>query len=625
MTTIETTKEYLSKHGIFLLFLFVAGLLRFAFIDVQGLSHDELSAWNRIGDYDSFSEMLRLGVLPDMHPAFMQVLLQYWVKIFGDSAFAMRIPSTLFGMAAILLLYRLGIRFFNQRVGLIASLLLMFPVFSILHTTLARPYAPGLFFIMLLLYGVFRLEDSRVKSQYTGSSLLIILGATGAIYTHYYAGFSAGILGIAALYYVRTNRWVYLILSGFISMVLFLPHWHITKEHLSRDGLGWLGKPKLQWLVDYFVTYFNSSGWIILFVLIVLVLAGILNRFTMSHKARFLFLAFLSIYFLSHLVSWFYTPILREPGVLMFTPLLFLSFADWFKEWPRKNFKIWLLTIFSGFGYHSVYNAGLFQIKHFEPFREMVDLIQIHDDKYGRENMLRFCNVTDVNYLNYYARKTGANLDFELTLIEEIEEIHELARWIEKTEKEYVMLARTNRAQNVIQLEIIQNKFPKQEVAHYFFNANFNIWSRGDFSDRHFLKEFNPANQPEWFANWNSDTTKNEFIGDLKIPVSTLRREKSYLLLKSIGWIEDSATSLNFVVVGERNGEIVSQGESSVLYQAWDQLALQNIHGNRCFYTAIEIPEKLKDSDELHVYFWNRNFAQVKIEKPRIYVVPWGD
>ncbi len=614
----------LRRHGLFLLFLLLGIVLRLTFIDVQGLSHDELSAWNRLGDYN-FSQILSHGVLPDMHPAFMQVLLQYWVNLFGDAAFVLRLPSTFFGIAAIVLLYHLGVRFFNQRVGLIASALLMFPVFSILHGTLARPYAPGLFFIILMLYGIFRLEDSRIKSQYTMSCLFVILGATGAIYTHYYAGFAAGILGVTALYYIRINRWVYLILSGIISALLFLPHWPITATHLSRDGLGWLGKPQWHWLLDYFVGYFNSSGWIVLVVLIFIVLGMIRVGFKISQKAKFLFLAFFTIYALSHLVSWVYTPILREPGVLMFTPLLFLALADWFKTWPTKNFNTWVLVSFFALSYHSVYNAGLYQIKHFEPFREMVDLVQANDEKYGSENILRLCNVTSVNYLNYYARKTGANLDFEMTLIEEIDEIHTLAQKIEASKKEFVMLARTNRAQNVIQLEIIQHKYPKREVAHFFMNANFNIWKRGYFSDREFRKEFHAKNQSEWFTQWNSDTSKNEFIGDLKIPVEAVRFENSYLLFKSQGWVDEDVEQLNFVVVGERKGEILNQGDSPVLYQAWDQLALESIHGNRSFYTAIEIPEKLKDSDELHVYFWNRNFAKVKIEKPKIYVVPLGD
>ena len=617
----NTITGFLYEHGLFLFLLFLAAVLRFTFIDVQGLSHDELSAWNRIGNFD-FQTCIEQGVRPDMHPAFMQVLLHYWVKFFGDSEFLFRLPSTLFGLLSIVVVYILGVQFFSKRVALVASILIMFPVMAILHSTLARPYAPGLFFLTLLLYGIFKLEDSRVMKQYAYAAFIFILGAVGSIYTHYYAGLAAGILGISAFYYVRMNRWIYLILSGILSMLLFLPHWHITKEHLSRDGLGWLAKPKWHWLIDFFVQYFNSSGWILIIAIVVIALAFAQSGFKTSHKAKFLFLAFALIYVTSHFISWIYTPILREPGLLMAFPLLALGFAEWFKNWPLKNFNFWIIATSIGMIYHSVYNTGLYQIIHFEPFREIVDLINLSDKKYGHQNILRLCNVTNTNYLNYYARKNDANLDFEMTLIEEIEDIHQLAASIEQSNKAFVMLARTNRAQNVIQLEIIQNKYPKSLEAFYFNNANFNIWTRGDFGNRKFLKERNEKNRSAWYHEWNNDTTNLEFVGDLKVPVSELRAENSYVLFKTKGWISEKAENLNFVVVAERNGKIINQGDTPILYQAWDQLALEKIWGNRGFFTAVEIPEKLKDDDVLHVYFWNRNFVPVIIEKPQIYVVP---
>jgi hypothetical protein len=69
---------------------------------------------------------------------------------------------------------------------------------------------------------------------------------------------------------------------------------------------------------------------------------------------------------------------------------------------------------------------------------------------------------------------------------------------------------------------------------------------------------------------------------------------------------------------------LLKDGENAVLYQAWDQMQILQISGKRTFFTAVEIPKKLFDTDVLHIYFWNRNFAQVKINKPKIYVVQAG-
>ncbi len=608
------------EHGTFVFLLCLGLALRIAFVVSQGMSHDELSAWNRIGAYD-FLGVLEYGVRPDMHPAFMQILLQYWVQVFGDVAWVFRLPSLIFGLASIVLIYHFACRFLSKSAGLFTSVLLLFLVFPIMHSTLARPYAPGLFFIVLLIYGIFKLEHSRIKKQYFWSTIYIVLGAVGAIYTHYYSGLSAGLIGLAALFYVARQRWSYLIGAGCLSLVLFLPHWDITKEHLSRDGLGWLGKPEPQWLLEYLLIFFNNNyGFVLIFIGIVLFL-WVRNKFKLDPKSRFLLLTFFGVYFISHLVSLSYTPILREPGILMIFPLFLLGLGGLMKKIPeRKLNAVWIgISVFLSL--HSIFSSQLLRTVHFEPFREMTELVLHADEKYGEQNILKFCNVTNINYLNYYARNNGASLNFEMTLIEEIEEIHELARIVHAADKAYCMLARTNRAQNVIQLEIIRNHFPELVAHHEFFNANFDLWKRGSFENRKFVQEISEISHPTFFDAWNTDTTENEFIGDLRIPVQILRESGTYLLFQSSGWIDSLAESLNFVVLAERNGELLLNRNDAVLYQAWDQIQIYPVRGSRMFFTAVELPDKLNDSDVIHIYFWNRNFAQVKIEKPRIYVV----
>jgi hypothetical protein len=212
-----------------------------------------------------------------------------------------------------------------------------------------------------------------------------------------------------------------------------------------------------------------------------------------------------------------------------------------------------------------------------------------------------------------------------MPLIEEVDDIHALAKIIENSDKDYAMLARTNRAQNVIQLEIIQNRYPEEVFSKYFFYANFNVWRRGDSANRRFIKEINSNNNGELFKTWNTDSMNNEFVGDLSIPVSMIRTSNSYLLIRAKGWCDVNTESLHFVVVAERNGEMLVHNKAPVLYQAWDQMAISSDRGNRDFYTAVEIPNKLRDSDELHIYFWNPTLAPIKIDKPKIYVVPYGN
>ena len=57
-------------------------------------SNDELSALSRVR-FDSFAQLVRDGFYVDGHPGGIQVFLFYWVKLFGMSEWAVRLPFAL--------------------------------------------------------------------------------------------------------------------------------------------------------------------------------------------------------------------------------------------------------------------------------------------------------------------------------------------------------------------------------------------------------------------------------------------------------------------------------------------------------------------------------------------------
>jgi hypothetical protein len=612
--------KHFQNHVVFYILIGLGIGLRLFFMVTQGLSHDELSAWNRLS-YPSFNELLSKGVGDDMHPAFLQIVLWLWVKIAGDGEFLFRLPTLFFGVGGIAILYKIGCQFFSKSAGIIAVLGLSVFVFPIIHTTLARPYSSGFFFIMLLTFGILRLKNHVNKRQLLLTICTLLIGFLGSMYSHYYAFICAAWIAFVSLFYLPKQQLSVFVLTGVVALLLFVPHIELTTLHLSKGGLGWLGKPDLFWLFSFFKLYFNSStGLLLLFFAMVLVLVYKKRSETNSNAFFALFL-FFGLYVIGHLLSVFYTPILREPGQLFMIPFFFLGIGQLIRKHEGRVFSIGVIVFSVCISIHSVVNNQLGKPVHFEPFRETVDLIGEYDSKLGEENMLRLANVTNTNYYNYYARENAISLVFELDLIEEVDEIYELARLVSTTEKPYVMLARTNRQQNVIQYEIIRNRFPKVVQHNSFFNANFSVWEKGEFMERRFEKMYTKENQPDLFANWNEDTTNLEFIGALKIPLSLILSDSTYVLIKTEGWLSDSINQLPFVTVLERNGEMLRLEEAPVLYQAWDQLKLENQTGKREFYTALEIPHSAKDSDVLHVYFWNSTQQVVQFNKPIVYCV----
>lgn len=160
----------------------------------------------------------------DVHPPFYYFVLHYWMGIWGDSESAVRTLSALFGIASILIFYKIGILIFNELTALIASSFAALSIFYIEYSQEARMYSLLLLLSLLSYYFYLRvLKDGR--SVYYDSIILLWLNILLA-YTHVYGLFVLLTQAVFSLiYWRRWNRfnrrtWVIIqILWG----ILYLP------------------------------------------------------------------------------------------------------------------------------------------------------------------------------------------------------------------------------------------------------------------------------------------------------------------------------------------------------------------------------------------------------------------
>jgi len=103
--------------------------------------------------------------------------------IFGVTESAARIPSVIFGTLTIPLVYLIGSRWGNSRIGIIAAVLVAFSVWEIAWSRQARMYQQLQFFYILSLYLFY--EFTRNKS--IKSLALLTLSVEGAILSHVFA------------------------------------------------------------------------------------------------------------------------------------------------------------------------------------------------------------------------------------------------------------------------------------------------------------------------------------------------------------------------------------------------------------------------------------------------------
>ncbi|MCE5242564.1 MAG: glycosyltransferase family 39 protein [Syntrophobacteraceae bacterium] len=82
-------------------------------------------------------------------------------KIMGASLFAARMPSVLFSMFSILLLFKIGSDFFGRKVGLAAAFLMAFVPFEVSWARACRMYSMYQFFYLGAFYAFYRAFESR--------------------------------------------------------------------------------------------------------------------------------------------------------------------------------------------------------------------------------------------------------------------------------------------------------------------------------------------------------------------------------------------------------------------------------------------------------------------------------
>ena len=169
---------------------------------------DEILSVQRVQlDWEAFWELMR-GI-PAM--ALYYALLRFWILL-GDSESTVRLLSVIPAVATVPLVYFMGKRLFDPRVGLIAALLLAMNVFHIQYSQEARSYS--LLILLVTLSSLFLARSVQRPSwaNWIGYTVASVL----SVYAHPFA---------------------LLVLMAQVSSLVFLPRRDIPWNKLCLSGL----------------------------------------------------------------------------------------------------------------------------------------------------------------------------------------------------------------------------------------------------------------------------------------------------------------------------------------------------------------------------------------------------
>ena len=280
------------------------------------------------------------GVKIDAHPAFVQLLIYYLVKLFGYVTWIIKLPFLVVSLGAILYAYAFGLRNFSKQVALLNAVVFSFSFIFVFYAPIARMYISGVFFSMALLYyffEIFFLKNTRTVNYF----FLGLFALLSALNQHINALFAFTVCVSGFLFLNKTNYKAYLGMCILV-VLAYLPHLSTTLYQLSvpgigRDNGGWLEAPEFKVLFSFVATLFGTGKTYLLFLFLTL-LAFILNRKALITKKQ---IYLLLIFFINFLVVYFYS-IWRSPifqySVMLFSATALLVFVCSFIEF--KNNKV---------------------------------------------------------------------------------------------------------------------------------------------------------------------------------------------------------------------------------------------------------------------------------------------
>jgi 4-amino-4-deoxy-L-arabinose transferase-like glycosyltransferase len=209
-------------------------------LDHQSYWIDE--AWTVYFANLTLGELWHLLQTVEIMPPLYHPSTIYWVKLVGDSEYALRFYSVVCGVMAVPFTYRLGKDLGGERLGLLTAFLMTISPYQIWHSQDARMYSMLTASSAMSMWGFVALWRRGGWRWW----LVYVVGTEWAIMTHYHGAVNIGIQGLFLLLTWRRHWRGYLAWGGtlLLMLLLYLP-WLIFGGNLLQSYLNWIPQPTL--------------------------------------------------------------------------------------------------------------------------------------------------------------------------------------------------------------------------------------------------------------------------------------------------------------------------------------------------------------------------------------------
>lgn len=194
----------------------------------------------------------------DVHPPLYFLLLDAWVALVGESAYAARVLSTAFAMLGLAATYAVGKRLFDHWMALMAMVILGTAGIYVYYAREARMYSLMLCLGALSMWACVRWLQHPTLARSIAYSLLM----AALLYTHYYAGF---LVMSQTLYVLLVRprylaRWLAVAALALALFALWTPGL-LQQARAHFDGALDPSQPTDWWTVCWMITLLTGGTW----------------------------------------------------------------------------------------------------------------------------------------------------------------------------------------------------------------------------------------------------------------------------------------------------------------------------------------------------------------------------
>ncbi len=296
------------------------------FLRIDNLTSQSIWFDEAFSIYHSQQDLAHVINLKDSSPPLYYLLLHFWIGFFGNSEFAVRLLSVLFGTALIAAIFLISSHIFNKKVGIVSAVLVAVLPSHIYFAQEARAYALLSLLSLLSMYFYLKMNNSHSKLSVFGYLISTVL----LVYSHIFGLLIVLVQNLHMLWSNKSQlskltKWFFL---QFLIFIFYLPWLIQLPLIMSLKLYSWIPKPSLLQIVN--VIYISLGAWLFsLFgILLALALLGLLVYSLVKRKVSpslLFFIWILTPILVPFILSLFVTPFFTPKYVLFVSlPLLML-------------------------------------------------------------------------------------------------------------------------------------------------------------------------------------------------------------------------------------------------------------------------------------------------------------